>query len=152
MGALHKIGAVLITTQGLSRASRIILAFFAFLFGVVMCLTAPDNGKALYFYAFGAVCFVIGLACVTSGRVRQFFGSVIGTGLVVLSVWFVISQLNSGHILPSGPGDPSLLGSMLFSLAFGVPGLRYVMRVRFGLRRTSRQPQRMMKPPSTERD
>jgi membrane-bound ClpP family serine protease len=136
MSELHRIGAERITTQGLSVVSRSILAFFSLLFGIVMCLTAPDNGKAIYFYAFGALCFVIGLACITTGRLRQFFGSVIGTGLVILSAWFVFSQIASGHVMSRGPGDPSLVGSMLFSLAFGLPGFRYVMRVRFGLRRS----------------
>jgi hypothetical protein len=132
MGNLHRIAAKQITQGGLSVTARIILTSFSALFAAIMFLTAPPTDKAIYFYAFGALCVLICVACLTSGRVRQFCGSIIGTALFVLSAWFLYSQIQSGHYLSTGPGDPSLLSSILFLLAFGIPGIRYAVRARFG--------------------
>jgi hypothetical protein len=79
MGNLHRIAAKQITQDGLSVTARIILASFSALFGAVMFLAAPPTDKAIYFYAFGALCVLICIACLTSGRARQFCGSIIGT-------------------------------------------------------------------------
>lgn len=132
MGNLHRIAAKQITHGGLSVTARVILASFSALFAAVMFLTAPATDKAIYFHAFGALCGLISIACLTSGRVRQFFGSIIGAALFVLSAWFLYSQVQSGHYLSRGPSDPSLLNSILFLVAFGIPGLRYAVKVRFG--------------------
>jgi dolichyl-phosphate-mannose--protein O-mannosyl transferase len=132
MGNLHRIAAKQITQGGLSVAARIILASFSALFAAVMFLTAPPTDKARYFYAFGALCVLICIACLTSGRTRQFCGSIIGMALFVLSAWFLYSQIQSGHLLSRGPGDPSLLSSILFLFAFGIPGMSYAIKVRFG--------------------
>jgi hypothetical protein len=135
MGGLHRVAAKHITEGGLSPTARIILGSFSPLFGAVMFLTAPPTDKAKYFYAFGVLCLVICVACVTSGRVRQFCGSIIGVALFFLSGWFLYTQVRSGHVLSRGPGDPSLLNSILFLIAFGIPGISYAVKVRFGFRR-----------------
>jgi dolichyl-phosphate-mannose--protein O-mannosyl transferase len=132
MGNLHRIAAKQITQGGLSVTARIILASFSALFAAVMFLTAPPTDKAIFVFAFGALCVLICVACLTSGRVRQFCGSIIGAALFVLSAWFLYSQVQSGHYLSRGPGDPSLLSSILFLVAFGIPGMRYAVKVRFG--------------------
>jgi hypothetical protein len=135
MGNLHRVAAQQITVDGLSPTARIILGSFSALFGAVMILTAPPTDKAVYFYAFAGLCFLICVACAASGRLRQFCGSVIGTLLLLLSGWFLYSQVQSGHLLSRGPGDPSLISSILFFFAFGIPGIRYAVKVRFGFRR-----------------
>ncbi len=134
MGSLHRVAARQITQGGLSLTARIILASFSALFGTVMFLTAPPTDKAIYFYAFGGLCALICIACLTSGRVRQFCGSIIGAAQFLLSGWFLYSQVQSGRHLSRGPGDPSLLNSILF-LAFGIPGINYAVKARFGFRR-----------------
>jgi hypothetical protein len=121
-------------TRGLGPVSRGILAFFSTLFGVVMYLAAPDDGKAIYFYAIGALCLVIALACLTKGRVREFFGCVIAAAVVLLSGYFIYAEAMSGQMFPRG-GNGSLVGAILFSIAFGVPAIRYIRRVRFGMHR-----------------
>jgi apolipoprotein N-acyltransferase len=138
MGNLHRIAATQITQGGLSVTARIILASFSALFGAVTVLAAPPTDKAIYFYAFGGLCVLICGACLTSGRVRQFCGSIIGVALFLLSAWFLYSQVQSGHYLSRGPGDPSLLSSILFLVAFGIPGIRYAAKARFGFRRSRR--------------
>ena len=75
------------------------------------------------------------IACLASGRLRQFCGSIIGVALFLLSAWLLYTQVLSGHVLSSGPGDPSLLSSILFLIAFGIPGISYTIKVRFGFRR-----------------
>jgi len=135
MGNLHRVAAQQVTGAGLSLTARIILGSFSALFGAVMLLIAPPTDKAAYFYAFAGLCFLICVACIASGRLRQFCGSVIGTILLLLSGWFLYSQLQSGHLFSRGLGDPSLIGSILFFFAFGIPGIRYAIKVRFGLRR-----------------
>jgi hypothetical protein len=119
MGNLHRIAAKQISQGGLSVAARIILASFSALFATVMFLPALPTDKTRWFYAFGALCVLICIACLTSGRMRQFCGSIIGMALFVLSAWFLYSQIQSGHLLSRGPGDPSLLSSILFLFAFG---------------------------------
>jgi len=109
MGSLHRVAAQQITGGGLSLTARIILASFSALFGAVMILAAPHTDKAVYFYAFGGLCFLICVACIASGRFRQFCGSTIGTILFLLSGWFLYTQVQSGHLFSRGPGDPSLV-------------------------------------------
>lgn len=70
-------------SHGLSFGARLLLGFMAALFGFVMVLTAPaGEPRAVWFYAFGVFCFLIAVACFTSGRIRQFSGSLCGIFLV----------------------------------------------------------------------
>lgn len=138
----HKGGADHITSQGLGLVPRIILAVFAGLFATVMFLTAPDDGKAIYFYLFGGLCAVIALACIFRGRVRQFFGSIIGVVVFALAVWYLWSEAKTASFVSHRPGDPSLLQAILFAFAFGLPGIGYAVKTRFGFRGTNNQSQR----------
>ncbi len=137
MGSLHKVAAEQITQRGLSLTARIILGTFAALFGVVMVLTAPPTDKAIYFYLSGGFCGLIAIACATSGRVRQFAGSCIGAALFLLSGWYVTTELISRNYLSPGPGAPSLLKSLLFFAAIGIPGITYAWKTGFGFRRAA---------------
>jgi hypothetical protein len=117
------------------------LAVFAGLFAAVMFLTAPDNGKAIFFYLFGGLCAVIALACTFRGRVRQFFGSSIGIAVFALAIWYLWSEVKAGSFVSRKPGDPSLLEAILFWFAFGLPGVGYAIKTRFGFRRSGDRPQ-----------
>ena len=141
-GDFHKAGADHITSQGLGLVPRIILAVFAGIFAAVMLLTAPDDGKAIYFYLFGGLCTVIALACIFRGRVRQFFGSIIGVAVFALAIWYLWGGAKTGSFVSHGPGDPSLLQAILFAFAFGLPGIGYAVKTRFGFRGTDDQSQR----------
>jgi len=135
VGDIHKIGAEVITQRGLSRSARALLATFSGLFGLIMVLTAPDSNKAVYFYLSGGFCGLICIACITSSRIRQLAGSCIGTVLFLLSFWYTITELLAHHIGSNGPGAPSLLQSLAFFVAFGIPGASYAYKARFGFRR-----------------
>ena len=140
-GGFHKVGADHITSQGLGLVPRIILAVFASLFAAVMFLAAPDDGKAIYFYLFGGLCAAIALICIFRGRVRQFFGSIIGVAVFALAVWYLWGEATGGSFVSHRPGDSSLLKAILFGFAFGLPGLGYAVKTRFGFRRSGEQRQ-----------
>jgi hypothetical protein len=120
--------------KGLSPFSRFVLGFFSALFGVVMVLAAPPTDKAVFFYAFGIFCLLISVACVTKGRVRQLVGSVIGSILLILSGWYLYSQLTGGPFFSVRRSEPSVVNAWFFFVAFGIPGAAYAIKTKFGWR------------------
>jgi len=118
--------------KGLSPFARFILGFFSGLFGMVMVLIAPPASKAILFYAFGGFCLLICLATLTKGKVRQFIGSVIGCVLFVLSGWYMFSQITTGPIISGSRSEPSVINSVFFFIAFGIPGISYTIKTKFG--------------------
>ena len=118
--------------EGLSPFSKILLGSVSGLFGLMMILIAPPTDKQLYFYLFGGFCCVISMACIFKGRVRQFLGSIIGMVLAILSIWYLTSQLLSGGPMFSARPDQSIFNAIMFTVFFGVPGLAYVVKAKFG--------------------
>jgi hypothetical protein len=118
--------------EGLSPFARAILGLFSGLFGVMMIGIAPDGEKQIFFYLFGGFCLAISLACIFKGRVRQFLGSLIGVCLTILSGWYLLSQILGGGPLFSARADQSIFNAVLFSVFFGVPGLTYAIKTKFG--------------------
>ena len=118
--------------KGLSPFARFILGFFSGLFGITMFLTAPPTNKAIYFYAFGVFCLLVTIASFTQGRFRQLIGSTIGVLLFALSGWYMLSQLISGPIISSSRSEPSFVNSIFFFIAFGIPGISYALKTKFG--------------------
>ena len=121
-----------IINRGLSSFSRILLGLFSGLFGVVMVITAPDTDKAIFFYMFGGLCFLICFTCAVQGKPRQFLGSVIGICLFFVSLVYSIYEILGGSLVSGNRDEPSAINAILFLMFFGIPGLRYAMRVRFG--------------------
>lgn len=119
--------------EGLSPFARILLGSVSGLFGLVMIVIAPPTDKQVYFYLFGGFCLAICFACVFKGRLRQFLGSLIGLGLVFLSGWYLVSQIMEGGPLFSARSEQSIYNAILFSIFFGIPGLTYMLKARFGL-------------------
>lgn len=118
--------------KGLSSFSRVLLGSISGLFGLMMILIAPPTDKQVYFYMFGGFCLAISLACMFKGRVRQFLGSLIGLCLVFLSGWYLTSQIMDGGPLFSARPDQSIFNALMFTLLFGVPGLTYMIKAKFG--------------------
>ncbi|MFL0805636.1 MAG: hypothetical protein K6L81_18125 [Agarilytica sp.] len=118
--------------EDLSPLSRILLGFLAGFFGVMMILIAPPTEKQVYFYLFGGFCLAIAFACIFKGRVRQFFGSLIGSVLVISSIWYLSSQLLGGGPLFSARSDQSVSNAVMFTVFFGLPGMAYVAKAKFG--------------------
>lgn len=118
--------------KGLSPFARILLGLFSGLFGLMMVGTAPDTDKRIYFYLFGGFCLAICLACVFKGRIRQFIGSAIGVCLAIASVWYLASEIMGGGPFFSSRSGQSIFNAILFSIFFGLPGLTYTIKAKFG--------------------
>ena len=122
--------------RGLSFGARLLLGFMAALFGLVMVLTAPTGEpRAVWFYAFGVFCFFIAVACFTSGRVRQFIGSLIGCTIFLVGVAYLVAELSGGTLWSGSRGSPSVYNAAKYLLLIGIPGVAYAYKVRFGFRR-----------------
>jgi hypothetical protein len=129
-------GAVEKTIEaGLSPWARYVIALFAFLFGAFMTLAAPSSAMPLGFYAFAGFCFLIALTCCMRGRLRQFLGSCIGLCLFFVACGYILQEMLFGPIFSGSRAAPSLFNSILFASTFGLPGLAYVLKVRFGIQR-----------------
>jgi len=124
--------------SGLSPAARVILGVVAGLFGAVMILAVPPTDKAIVFYAFAGFCFLIALACATSGRVRRFVGSAIGLILFLVSGGYLLTELLSGPLFSARRSEPSVMNALLAFAAFGVPGIAYAFSAKFGFSKGSR--------------
>ncbi|MFC5491421.1 hypothetical protein [Dokdonella soli] len=120
----------------MSFGARLLLGLVAGLFGAVMFLAAPPgtDSKAIGFYAFGVFCLLIAIACFTSGRVRQFIGSVIGCSIFLVGVTYLVAELSSGKLL--GSTNPSAYNAAKYLLFIGMPGIVYAYKVRFGFRKS----------------
>ena len=109
-----------ITRYGLSFGARITLAVFAGFFGVIMLHVGSGwegQGK-MGINMFGTFCLFVAVACVTTGRVRQFVGSIIGCALCTIALWYVVTTSSDD--------------SLTFFVIFGIPGVAYAYKVRFG--------------------
>lgn len=122
-------------SQGLSPGARMALGFVSGLFGVVMLLIAPPTDAAIYFYSFGALCLVITIACITTGRLRQFVGSVVGCALFGLSLVYLVAEVTGGVDWSGRRSEPSVFNALLFFFFIGLPGVTYAYKARFGFRR-----------------
>ena len=133
---IHKQAEVTIN-QGLSLGARILLGLFATLFGVVMILTAPPEAgaKAMIFYALGAFCLLIAIACLTQGRARQFVGSIIGSAIFLAGIAYLCSELMHGVFWSTPLSEPSAFQAVLYLVFIGYPGASYAYRTGFGFRR-----------------
>mgnify|MGYP001819096906 CR=1 FL=1 len=118
--------------KGLSPFARSVIAVFSALFGLIMIFTAPPTEKAIYFFAFGVFCFLVTFASVTKGKARQFVGRIIGCVLFALSVWYMYTQLTTGPGISGSRSQPSIVNSISFFIAFGIPGIGYAIRTKFG--------------------
>jgi len=122
--------------EGLSLFPRLLLALCSTVFGLVMILVEPPTDKAPLFYSFSGLCFLVSLACVTRGRIRQFVGSLIGTALAALTLGYLGYEVLRGPVVSGSRSEPSVVTSILCFLAFGLPGARYVWKAWFGLSRS----------------
>jgi drug/metabolite transporter (DMT)-like permease len=118
--------------RGLSLGARILLGTVAALFGVIMVLFATTSEKPFGAYLFGALCFVVALACFTYGRVRQFLGSIIGSAMFVAGVFYLADEIFDGKLLSGSRAEPSVLNAILYLALIGLPGGAYVLKARFG--------------------
>jgi predicted membrane channel-forming protein YqfA (hemolysin III family) len=119
--------------QGLSLGARIVLGAMAALFGGVMIMIAPSMPKPLAIYFFGAFCCAIAITCFTTGRVRQFVGSIIGSTIFLAGVAYLVHEVFLGHLWPTRSSEPSVLNAIFYLSFIGIPGAAYAYNARFGL-------------------
>jgi hypothetical protein len=120
--------------QGLSFGARLVLGLIVGLFGVVMFLVAPSGAdpKAIGFYGFGTFCFLVAISCFTSGRVRQFIGSVIGCTIFLVGAAYLLAELSDGVLWSGSRANPSAYNAVMYLILIGIPGVVYAYKVRFG--------------------
>jgi hypothetical protein len=120
----------------MSLGARIFIAAAAALFGLIMFLhgTTADPDKAWFSYAFGAFCLFIAAASVLKGRAARFCGSVVGSCIFVAGLCYLGYGLFKGHAVSATQAEPSILNAGLFMMTFGIPGLIYAIKTRFGFR------------------
>ena len=125
--------------KGLSLFPRLLLGAASLLCGTIMALVAHQAGKAGYFYVFSAFCVLISIACVSKGRMRQFLGGIIGISLFLLTAAYLAYEIMSGAPLIGSRSQPSIVNSALCLVFFGLPGITYTARTRFGFARQASQ-------------
>jgi len=121
---------------GLSFGARLALGSVSALFGIVMLVIAPPTDKRIYFYLFGAFCLFITAACVTSGRVRKFIGSVIGSAIFIAGLVYLVAEIYAGVFFSGQFSEPSVVNALIYLSVIGLPGASYAYKARFGFRRS----------------
>lgn len=122
----------------MSLGARIAIALVAILFGAMMFLhgTTANPDKAWFSYAFGIFCMLIGAASVLKGRAAQFCGSIVGACVFLISLFYFGHELFSGPVVSGSRSQPSVVNAFLFLVAFGVPGMLYAAKAKFGFGKT----------------
>lgn len=120
--------------KGLSRGARLLLGSVSGLFGVMMIFIAPPTEKAVFFHGLGISFLLISVVCFTQGRIRQFVGSLVGCALFVLSLAYLYAELTGGPWFSGSRTESSVKNALAFVLVFGVPGIAYTVKARFGLK------------------
>lgn len=113
-------------------AFRLILAFFAGLFGVVMILIAPSAVKRIGHYLFGAFCLGIAVVCFVRGRIQGVIGSFIASVVLAVTVWYLFTEIFGGVVVSGSRSSPSVINALLALVAFGLPAAAYLRHARFG--------------------
>ena len=105
--------AIEVIHQGLGFGARLLLGIVASAFGVVMFLTANPEHR-VGFYGFGVFCMLMAATCFTSGRIRQFIGSVVGCAIFLTGIWYLEVEIHRGAPFPAAPRSPRLLTPWAF--------------------------------------
>ncbi|MCU7877699.1 MAG: hypothetical protein KZQ84_13025 [Candidatus Thiodiazotropha sp. (ex Lucinoma borealis)] len=118
--------------KGLSPFTRWLLGIVTGLFGVMLVLIAPEMTRPFAIYAFGGFfCLTITVMCVTTGKVRNILGRLIGFFVFLLSAFLFIYELLEGKLISGNKSEPSVLNAILFFFAFGLPGIWFAVKGKF---------------------
>lgn len=116
---------------GLSPALRFVVGVYGTL-GAFAVFIAPARSVI---YAWATIFLLAVVAFATSGRTRQVVGSIAGTIMLLVSGWYLYSQLAGGPFLPEHAKDASIAGAFFYFVFFGIPGTIYALKAKFGWRR-----------------
>jgi len=118
---------------------RWLLACVSGLFGIGMIVIAPSmDAAAPYLFGFAAFCLLTAIACVAPRRISQFAGSLVGVIVFALAGLYLLAALDVGPLRGSEP--PSPIDASLFAALFGLPGLAFAWKARFGLQPSAELP------------
>lgn len=120
----------------MSLGARILLGLIVLLVGALMVLIAPNDENRIGFYGIAAFTASASIFFLATGRFRDFFGSCVGLALFAAGLWYLVGQLDAGTLYSGSHGRPSIVNAILFNFLFGVPGILFAMKVRFGFRRS----------------
>lgn len=87
-----------IINKGLGGFTRALLGLVSGGFGLAMIPMDPPTEESLYFYTLAVFCVSISCACFFNGRLRKFFGSIIGSILFATSIGYVGNQALDGPL------------------------------------------------------
>jgi len=118
--------------HGTGLAFRVILSFFAGLFGTVMVLIAPSATKPAGHYLFGGFCLAIAVACFVRGRIQRAVGSLIASAVLAFTLWYLTVEILGGDMGSGSRSRPTVLNAVLALAVFGLPAAAYLRRARFG--------------------
>ena len=121
--------------EGLGLGARIFIGAIAGLFGIFMVLAGMGPERSLGSIVFGAFCLMIAIVCATRGRVRQFFGSFIGTVIFLVGIAYLVHELKAGPLVSDSRAKPSAVNAILYLVFIGIPGATYAWKARFGFPR-----------------
>lgn len=124
-----------VLSKGLSPLSRILLGSITSLFGIVMILIAPEMRESVGLYMFGAFCLIIFVMCITTGKIRNTLGRLIGLTAFGLSIWYFLGQFGSGELISGSKSEPSIYNAILFFFAFGFPGIWFAIKGKFPIKK-----------------
>ena len=122
-------------SEGFTPRIRVIIAVMIGSIGALFAIgifLAPTHWQV---YLAPLFCFLIAGFCLAKDRLGQFLGSCLGVYVFIFTCWYVYDQFVTGQMLPAYKGDQSILGSLLALAVFGVPGLIYAWKAKFGFKR-----------------
>jgi hypothetical protein len=122
-----------------SLGARVFLGIVCLLVAVMMVLIAPDDENRMGFYGIATFAAAAAVFLLASGRLRDFFGSCVGLTLFAVGLWYLAGQLDSGEVYSGSRSRPSITNAILFFVVFGLPGLIFAAKARFGFRRVAPQ-------------
>jgi hypothetical protein len=114
--------------NGFSLSSRIVIAAASAAFGGLMLVIAPAADHSIGAYGIAASAFLIPVACLATGRGREFALSVLGVEILCVMLWYVGTRIET----PDGRRDPMTMKMIVAIFAFGIPAYQYALRKRFG--------------------
>jgi hypothetical protein len=120
-----------------SLGARVFLGIFCFLVAAMMFLIAPDDENRMGFFGIAIFAAAAAVFLLSSGRLRDFLGSCVGLTLFALGLWYLAGQLDAGEVYSGSRSRPSITNAILFIVVFGLPGLLFAAKARFGFRKVS---------------
>ena len=119
----------------MSLVARILIGVICLLVAGLMVIIAPDDENRIGFYGIAAFAVAAGAFCFASARLKDFLGSCVGVAAFVAGLWYLAGQLDSGEVYSGSRSRPSIINAVLFLVVFGLPGLLFALKTRFGFRR-----------------